>query len=249
MICLLAATPHETSLLRQQLPFIPDPCFPGQAFSCSFCDEEILLLHTGIGIASAAISLTRLLSQQTPEMLVAFGCGGSYPASSLCAGDLALASSEYYGDLGAASENGFIPLSDLGIKQGKDDPSLFDQNIDLQNPCLTAATRVLQSAKELSAARIVCGPFVTVNTVSGTPDLCLDLEKRTAGICENMEGAAFAQVAQLFAVPLIELRGISNPCGTRDRATWDLPLGMKVAQKAVLRLLKNFSSIRTLSCD
>jgi futalosine hydrolase len=107
----------------------------------------------------------------------------------------------------------------------------------------------LQRAAEFASVRVGQGPFVTVNTISGMRELCLQLEKRTGGICENMEGAALAQVAAGYPVPLLELRGISNPCGTRDRCDWDLPAGMEVAQRAILRLLKDFPRLRSLACN
>ncbi len=248
MICLLAATPHETALLRRLLPLVPDPRLPGQAFSCHFCNEDILLLHTGIGIASAASSLTRLLGQQVPELLIAFGCGGSYPASGLTNGDLALADSECFGDLGAAGEEGFVPLCDLWRAQAADEPPLFVQQFDLRGTWLANATQLLQAADELSTLNILSGPFVTVNTISGTRALCRDLERQNTGICENMEGAALAQVAGFYSVPLLELRGISNPCGTRDSELWDLPAGMRIAQQAVLRLLRDLPGLRNPLC-
>jgi futalosine hydrolase len=53
-----------------------------------------------------------------------------------------------------------------------------------------------------------------------------------------MEGAAAAQVCAEFSCPLLEVRGISNPTGTRANERWDIPLGMRVAQEAVLTLLQ-----------
>lgn len=248
MICLLAATPHETKLLRQQLPLAPDLLLPGQTFSGQFCNEKILLLHTGIGISSAASSLTRLLEHVAPSLLIAFGCGGSYPASGLVNGDLALATSEYFGDLGVASKQGFIPLSELGLKQPTVGPPLFSQQFELVAAWQQAAGQLLSQAKELADIQIASGPFVTVNTVSGTVELCSQLEQLEPGICENMEGAALAQAAASYDIPLLELRGISNPCGSREPTDWDLPAGMNVAQKAVLRLLKEMPRMRSLAC-
>ncbi len=248
MICLLAATPHETVLLRQQLPLQPDPLLPGQTFSCRFCNENILLLHTGIGQVSATTSLTRLLERQIPTLLIAFGCGGSYPNSGLSNGDLALATAEYFGDLGVADAQGFIPLSALGLKHPATGPPLFRQQFDLVSGWQRGAADLLRQATELASIQISSGPFVTVNTVSGTPELCRQLEQLCAGICENMEGAALAQVAAGYEIPLLELRGISNPCGTRERADWDLLAGMDVAQRALLRLLKDLPSLRSSAC-
>ncbi|MCF6179168.1 MAG: futalosine hydrolase [Geopsychrobacter sp.] len=249
MICLVAATPHETKLLRRQLPLEPDPLVPGRSFSCSFCDEDILLLHSGIGGVSAALHLTRLLERISPEFLLVFGCGGSYPASGLLNGDLALATTETFGDLGAATELGFVPLTDLGLENRTGEPALFVQYISLMTPWFRAAADQLRQATAFRSRTIGEGPFVTVNRISGTEPLCLDLERRSNGLCENMEGAALAQVAAEYEIPLLELRGISNPCGTQDRTLWDLPAGMEVAQRAVLYLLKGFSSLRSRACS
>ncbi|MCW8893304.1 MAG: futalosine hydrolase, partial [Deltaproteobacteria bacterium] len=60
------------------------------------------------------------------------------------------------------------------------------------------------------------------------------------GICENMEGAAAAQVCSAFDLPLLELRGISNPTGTRDPEQWDIIKGAEAAQLGILELLQNW---------
>lgn len=247
MICLLAATPLESAQLRQQLPFEPTPFLPGRSYTCSVFGEELMLLHCGIGIASAASVLSQLLCKKTPELLIAFGCGGSYSGLGLNNGDLAVATSECFGDLGALQEDGFVALEDMGLPAA--DPPLFHQKISLDSLWTQAATETLQKAPELDRSTIQAGPFVTVNTLSGTVPLSEELEARTNGICENMEGAALAQVAVGFNTPLIEVRGISNPCGTRDRAQWDLPAGMTVAQQAVLRLLRDLPFLRSQACS
>jgi futalosine hydrolase len=53
-----------------------------------------------------------------------------------------------------------------------------------------------------------------------------------------MEGAAVALACQQLAVPLLEVRGISNLVEDRDTRRWNLPLGMIVAQQAILTLLQ-----------
>ena len=55
-----------------------------------------------------------------------------------------------------------------------------------------------------------------------------------------MEGAATAQVCAEYNLPLLEIRGISNPTGSRVPADWDLKLGAEAAQRAVMRLLENW---------
>jgi futalosine hydrolase len=57
-----------------------------------------------------------------------------------------------------------------------------------------------------------------------------------------MEGAAAAQVCEHLGVPLLELRGMSNPTGSRDPQQWDVVAGATAAQRAILKLLKHWST-------
>ncbi|MBW6510047.1 MAG: futalosine hydrolase [Desulfuromonadales bacterium] len=231
MLLIVAATPAETALLRRQLG-------SGERMLCggkellrgTLCDTPVLIGHGGIGAMLMAMQLARLLAEQRPEAVILCGCGGSYPDSGLRVGDLALASSETYGDCGVTTDSGFIPLEQLNIPQQAPLAPLFQQSYHLDTPLYKRAAQLLPQAH--------CGPFVTVNNCSGTPELSRQLQQQTAGICENMEGAAAAQVCAEFACPLLEVRGISNPTGTRADELWDLPLGIRVAQEAVLTLLQ-----------
>jgi futalosine hydrolase len=66
----------------------------------------------------------------------------------------------------------------------------------------------------------------------------MEIEERTGGICENMEGAAVALACQQLSVPLLEVRGISNLVEDRDTSRWNLPLAMSSAQNAIITLLQ-----------
>jgi len=100
------------------------------------------------------------------------------------------------------------------------------------------AKPLLQAHAEDNQAKLLSGPFVTVSTCTGSTLVATEIEQRTKGICENMEGAAVALVCQQLSTPLLEVRGISNLVEDRDTSRWDLPSGMNAAQKAVLELLK-----------
>ena len=78
-------------------------------------------------------------------------------------------------------------------------------------------------------------PFVTVNTCTGSDTAARDIETRTGGAVETMEGAAIAHVAALYGIPMGEIRGISNPAGNRDRSAWRVKEAAAAAQEALLR--------------
>jgi futalosine hydrolase len=53
----------------------------------------------------------------------------------------------------------------------------------------------------------------------------------TGALAEGMEGAAVAYAASRFGVPFAELRGISNLCGPREGARFDLEGAIRNAAK------------------
>jgi futalosine hydrolase len=102
---------------------------------------------------------------------------------------------------------------------------------------LERAAPALAHATEAAGRRLTQRPFVTVSTCSGSSRAGAELSRRTGGICENMEGAAAAQICAMHDLPFLELRGISNMVEDRDLSTWDLRRGAEAAQQAILHLL------------
>ncbi|MCF6267604.1 MAG: futalosine hydrolase [Desulfuromusa sp.] len=233
MLIIFAASPLETNLLRKNIRNMQIlHCGSVQVFSGTLQGRNILLSHGGVGQVNMAAQLTRLLSEYSSEAMLLCGCGGSYPDSGLQVGDLALAETEIYGDLGVATVDKFIPLDQLNLPQNPQLAPIIQQSISLNPDLLKWAQEILPNATH--------GTFVTVNLCSGNTDLSLELQQRTGGICENMEGAAAAQVCAEFKIPLLELRGISNPTGTRDPQQWDIHRGAEAAQWGILELLENW---------
>jgi len=231
MLLLIAAAPLETILLRQQLRESAGGKLSDYTlFAGNLRNQQIMLAHGGLGPVAMTMQLTRLLERHEFSAVLLFGCGGSYPDSDLKIGELALARSEIFGDLGIATESGFTPLEQLEIAEQAELAPVCRQEFTLSESLLSWAKQVLPEAR--------CGKFVTVNSCSGTPLLSAQLAQRTGGICENMEGAAVAQVCAEFNLPLLEIRGISNPTGTRDPDQWNIKLGTEAAQQAVMRLLE-----------
>ena len=235
MLLILAATTLETKLLRQNMKDThPLQCGSVNIFAGTLSGQDILLCHGGIGQVNMAIQLTRILSAHTPSAVLLCGCGGCYPDSGLQVGDLALAKSETFADLGVATDDKFIPLDQLNIPQNEQLEPVVAQSFPLDPDLISWAQEILPDT--------ACGSFVTVNCCSGTSSLSSELRQRTGGICENMEGAAAAQVCAEFKIPLLELRGISNPTGTRDPHLWDIERGSEAAQLGILELLENWPS-------
>lgn len=203
----------------------------------------VSLLVCGVGKVNAALATEALLSIRHPQVVVLFGCGGAYPNSGLQVGDLAIATEEIYGDEGVQTPNGFLDMQQLGLPLGMyQGRPLFNQT-PLVTPMLNEVRAMLKPSLHAKGQSLATGPFVTVSCGSGTDQLASDIAARTNGICENMEGAAVAQVCLQHKVPLLELRGISNRAGNRNPDEWDIPKATDIAQQAVNELLTNWEEV------
>jgi futalosine hydrolase len=180
----------------------------------SHCD--VAIVRTGVGPVNAAHAVTLFLATTDAREIVVCGVGGAYPTSGLHVGDVVCAASECYGDLGAMSPSGFLDMKALGFPVVEAPTPLFN---DIPMHVFPVARRV---------------PFVTVSSCTGTDGAARDIETRTAGAVESMEGAAIAHVAHLHGLPVGEVRGISNIVTNRDTTTWRLKEAAAAAQEAVL---------------
>lgn len=240
MIALLAAVAEETVLIREALEdSVPQTVHGMPLLSGRIHGQEVCLAHGGIGKAAAAAATISLLLACRADALLLFGCGGAYPNSGLHIGDLALAESEIFADEGVATQQGFADLAAMGLPMRKGDGTFFNSwptDARLQE----FAQAALLDRHGANRGKLGKGAFVTVSTCTGTTARALEIEARTGGICENMEGAAVALACRQLAVPLLEIRGISNRVEDRDTGRWDLAEAMTAAQQAVMILLEKW---------
>ena len=188
----------------------------GNGLPREIAGKSLRLVETGVGPVNAAFALTRALVEETADAVIVCGVGGAYPGSGLRPGDVACAETETYGDLGAESPEGFLDMRALGFPVVRGAAPLYNtMPLDL----FPVARRV---------------PFVTCATCTGTDAKAAELESRTGGAVESMEGAALVHVARLMNVRIGEVRGISNAVGARDRASWRLEDAAAAARHAVV---------------
>lgn len=179
-------------------------------------------LVTGVGPVNAALSLTQRLAHGKAAAVISFGIGGAYPHSGLDIGDVVCAESEYYADLGADSPAGFLDMEALGF------PVVGDHFNRLPLGLFPARMRV---------------PFVTRSTCTGRLQHALEIEERTGGAVESMEGAAIVHVALAHGIPVGEVRGISNSVGDRGPAGWQIDEAARAAVQALAAWIEEVGTI------
>jgi futalosine hydrolase len=178
-----------------------------------------VLAKLGVGPVNAAHRVTAAILHWKPRAIVLCGVGGAYPGAGLAVGDVVCAESECYGDLGADSPQGFLDMEALGFPTVEAPAPLYNVFPMQIHPVARRAR------------------FVTVSTCTGREEAARALAARTGGAVESMEGAAVAHVAHLHAIPVGEVRGISNLVGDRDRARWRVREAAAAAQEALIAWL------------
>jgi futalosine hydrolase len=80
---------------------------------------------------------------------------------------------------------------------------------------------------------VFAGPCITASQVTGVTAHAQVLAERWQALAESMEGAAAAHICALYGVPFMEIRGISNLVGDRDRERWQVRRAVAAGSWAV----------------
>ncbi|MDO8885905.1 futalosine hydrolase [Candidatus Oleimmundimicrobium sp.] len=188
-------------------------------------ERDFNFFTTNVGMVESAISLARLFAEKEVGGLILFGVGGAYSNTGVDILDICLAEKEYFGDLGVAMGNKVEYFTDDALKNKR--------TFNLKNNLLDKVENKLNVLKIPHKI----GNFVTVNSCSGTLQRGNFLRDKFSAICENMEGAAVARVCELYRVPMIELRCVSNMVEDRDKSKWKLNEAIDKGTRVLKKLL------------
>ncbi|MDL1956777.1 MAG: hypothetical protein LWW95_07005 [Candidatus Desulfofervidus auxilii] len=216
MLCILGAVEEELSFFLSNFSFKHFPL--GKKSIWLNKKNNLLIAQTGAGIINATYLTSLILENYPIKVVFLIGCGGTFPNKGIKLGDIVLANEEIWVDACGYLPNRFYLISPLIEKLKKIIPDLLDNKISFKT-----------------------GSFLTVSATTDNKEKLLFLEKKfPKAICENMEGAAVAYICQIYNIPFIELRGISNFL-TDKREKWEIELATIHVQKLLLKLLERKS--------
>lgn len=189
-------------------------------------DVEVLVC--GVGKTGAAVATARRLAAGDVKAVVSFGVAGAYAGRSLHVGDVVVSTRVAVLDEGLDEEladgASFRPFARSGMTVPGAEWIAVDEKL-----------RTAIRPRPGPDFRVVHGPIGTVSVCAGSQRLH-DERTRTGAIAEAMEGAAVAHAAREAGVPFLEIRGISNPCGPRDGAPFDLATAVGNATNVLAEL-------------
>ncbi|HKE37542.1 MAG TPA: hypothetical protein VKB39_08920, partial [Candidatus Baltobacteraceae bacterium] len=155
---------------------------------------DVELLATGVGPVEAACSMARALAQRRYRLLVNAGLAG------------ALEGAAEIGEGVAVSDE----VLELGLEDGR--PIVLPEGHNVVDRAHSDLRLIAAVANR--GCRVVRG--ITVSRATSTEETAARIAQLSVGV-ESMEGFAALRAAQIAGVPAIELRGISNRVGSRDR--------------------------------
>ncbi len=165
------------------------------------------VLAAGVGPAAAAAGTATALALAAHPYALAVSAGiagGFAPAAPL--GCAVVADAIVAADLGAQTPDGFATVTELGFGRVRH---------------LTAHADPVARALRSAGVPTALGAVLTVSTVTGSAERAAELTGRHPGaVAEAMEGFGVAEAAAGHQLPVLELRGVSNAVGPRDRAAW-----------------------------
>lgn len=174
----------------------------------------LYLVETGIGKANAAASASILCETIKPDVIINTGSAGGF-LNEVEIGDVVYGSRLSYSDVDATGFDyifGQVPQMPSEYSLNQDWLTLFDS---------------LDSSKDYSIHK---GLIVTSDSFMSQ----LDLVKRVKELFPNalasdMESTAIAQVASFYAIPVVNIRGISDIAGVEAATSFDTHLGKAAA--------------------
>ncbi len=182
-------------------------------------DKSVTMLITGIGCIPVIYNLTRHIQNNHYDRVIHAGIAGSF----------------------------FLPLqppevvqvtrdtfADYGIDHGGIFRWIFHEG--LWNPDEKPFRNGWMEVPADPALRLEKVSSITVDLVTGSPERKNRLVEKFNPQIETMEGAAVFYVCLLADIPVIQIRGISNYTGTRDRYNWK----MEEAIEAMTPILLNY---------
>lgn len=180
------------------------------------------ILITGVGIAATVYQLQKKISQKKYDFIIQAGIAGTFDKT-LDLGKTVIVKKDCFGDLGMEENGKFSTLFDNGFLKINASP--------YSNGWL------VNSNKKLKQFSLPIVSAVTVQKVSDSKKQTKQLIETFQPTIESMEGAAFHYVCIQEKISFLQIRGISNHVGIRDKSTWKMKQAIENLNEELARVV------------
>ncbi len=214
-ILIISATDFELSVAQQKIK--------------SSKNKEIIFVTTGVGVLVTAVHLSKIIYEQQPNFIIQAGIAGCFD-SSISLGKTVLVEEEYLGDLGVTENGKWKDIFDLQLVKANSKPFKKKGIINAQ-------------IQQYNYLKLPIVKAITVNQISTDKNHIQQLIKKYNPSIETMEGAALHYVCNIYKIPYLQIRSISNYVGERNKSKWEINLALDNLSRTVKSIINHQSSI------
>ncbi|MDB5190661.1 MAG: mqnB [Segetibacter sp.] len=185
---------------------------------------------SGVGILPSTFSLSQLIIQQQPDLVIQAGIAGTFDTR-IPLGKVVAVKDEALADTGVEENGKWKDVFDLKLQAQNEPP--FEKK-KLINPWLEKYN--ILKLPEVSG--------VTISQVTTKAERARQIEKKYNPVVESMEGAALHYVCLQTVTPFIQIRGISNYIGERNKANWKIKEALDNVTTNVTKLLDRLYKLK-----
>jgi futalosine hydrolase len=156
-------------------------------------------------------------------LVIQAGIAGSF-TEKYTLGETVIAFQDTFGDMGAEEKENLSTIFDMGLANKDEFP--------YKNGWLVNPNDYLQQSSLKKAIA------VTVNKVTDNPLQTKQLLLKFTAEIESMEGAALHYVCLQEKIAFIQLRGISNYVGERDKSKWKMKEAINSLNKELAKVFE-----------
>jgi len=189
-------------------------------------NNNIDILISGIGLTASTYHLAKQLALKKYGLVIQAGVGGSF--------DLTI-------PLGAVVAVKQDAIADQSVVELERLKTLFDLNLVPQDQYPYKKGWLINPNKEVlkkTKLKIVKG--ISVNQISTSKQMIKFYRDVFDPVNESMEGAALHYVCLMENVPFVQIRGISNYIGERNKQKWDMMASIFNLNETLIKIINNY---------
>ena len=188
---------------------------------------QVDVLITGIGLTATSYYLTKQINLKRPRLVIQAGVAGCFNKQFTL------------GTVVTVKQDTIADESLIELKKLK---TLFDLKLAPPNQFpykkgwLVNTNVALIKKTQLKAVK-----GISVNQITTSGQKIRIYEKKFAAVVESMEGAALHYVCLMEKISFLQLRGISNYIGERNKKKWNMKDSINNLNKELIRILQDTS--------
>lgn len=190
---------------------------------------EVSLNNSGIGILASCFSISKLIFEQQPDLVIQAGIAGTFNEEETL-GKVLVVKEEIHGDLGVEENGLYKDLFDLGLENKNIFP-FFNKKL------------INTGLSHLNYLELDEVTGITISEITTRLHRINQLKNKYNAAIESMEGASLHYSCLQTSTSFIQIRAISNHVGVRDKSKWAINSALKNLTNVILLYIEQLNKV------